>query len=272
MNYDLPLFPHSDTFRSNACHILQRQMHNPPLSRGHGIQRKRLPRSLHPFRRHTRRHAQLFKSQRPVARAVHMNFFMERRLQPQRLERQVFERFQNFRIVRQQNLFVPAVQVRQHFRISLGPSRSRRNRTHTHLQFESGSPHNTLQKILQRLGRCLPVQLAVADKFLSHAAFERIVPSERFRKILAYDFFPRTGFAGAGAGCVRFRYHCCAIPTKLLVRIYTASPLENGKTTNMAAMLMGMNFIIACCCGSVAVTGVIFETRYMDSPIVTGRT
>jgi len=67
--------------------------------------------------------------------------------------------------------------------------------------------------------------------------------------------------AEAGSGWVRFRYHCCRIPTKLLVRIYNARPLENGKTTNMTAKLIGMIFIICACCGSVVVIGVIFESR-----------
>src|SRR6266436_2889335 len=77
---------------------------------------------------------------------------------------------------------------------------------------------------------------------------------------------------GAGSGCVRFNHHCCATPTRPLVRIYTARPLGYGITTNIAAMPTGMNFIIACCCGSVAVIGVILEARYMESPIRIGST
>src|SRR5256884_9159051 len=61
------------------------------------------------------------------------------------------------------------------------------------------------------------------------------------------------------------------MPTTLLVRIYTASPLEIGEIMKMPAMEMGMIFIMACCCGSVAVIGVIFETRYTDTPSSTGK-
>ena len=39
----------------------------------------------------------------------------------------------------------------------------------------------------------------------------------------------------------------------------------------MADMLMGRNFIICACCGSVVVIGVIFDTKYMEMPTVTGR-
>src|SRR6266478_734896 len=95
----------------------------------------------------------------------------------------------------------------------------------------------------------------------------------RLLREISYDFLPRVAFTGAcaGKGCLRFRYHCCAIPTTLLVRIYTASPLEIGEIMKIAAIEMGMIFIIICCCGSVAVIGVIFETMYMDAPISTGR-
>src|SRR5215469_12342722 len=85
-------------------------------------------------------------------------------------------------------------------------------------------------------------------------------------------FFARVGLTGAGRGCVRFRYHCCRIPTRLLVRIYNAKPLENGKITNMTEKVMGMSFIIWACWGSVTVIGVIFDTRYMVTPTSTGRT
>ena len=61
------------------------------------------------------------------------------------------------------------------------------------------------------------------------------------------------------------------MPTKLLVRMYNASPLENGKTTNITANEIGMSFIICCCCGSVEVIGVIFETRYIVTPTTTGK-
>src|SRR5271167_928116 len=85
-------------------------------------------------------------------------------------------------------------------------------------------------------------------------------------------FLPREiCFAAAGAGCVRFKYHCCTIPTRLLVRIYNARPLENGKTMKLPANMIGMIFIICACCGSDVVIGVIFETRYIDTPTTTGK-
>ena len=62
------------------------------------------------------------------------------------------------------------------------------------------------------------------------------------------------------------------MPTMLLVRIYTAKPLEIGEIMKIPAMVMGMIFIIICCCGSVEVMGVILDTRYIDKPITIGKT
>src|SRR5215472_13377405 len=84
-------------------------------------------------------------------------------------------------------------------------------------------------------------------------------------------FLARVGLAGAGSGWVRFRYHCWTIPTRLLVKIYNAKPLENGKTTNITEKVSGIIFIIWACCGSVVVIGVILETRYIVTPTSTGR-
>ena len=89
--------------------------------------------------------------------------------------------------------------------------------------------------------------------------------------LLRYFFF----FAGcttAVTGCCLFNQYCWPIPTMLLVRIYTASPLEIGEIIKMPAIVIGITFIIICCCGSVDVIGVIFETRYIDKPIVIGST
>src|ERR1700720_669037 len=89
---------------------------------------------------------------------------------------------------------------------------------------------------------------------------------------LFFPFFPRAWLgAAAGNGCVRFSHHCCTIPTKLLVRIYPAKPLEIGEIMNSPAMVTGMIFIIICCCGSVVVMGVIFDTKYIERPIVIGK-
>ena len=62
-----------------------------------------------------------------------------------------------------------------------------------------------------------------------------------------YAFLPFTILSVGFKGCVRFRYHCCPMPTRLLVKMYTASPEEIGKMMNIAANEIGMNFIIACC-------------------------
>ena len=40
---------------------------------------------------------------------------------------------------------------------------------------------------------------------------------------------------------------------------------------NMPAKESGMNFIMACCCGSVVVIGVIFVARYIEAAMTTGK-
>src|SRR5207302_4108668 len=99
-------------------------------------------------------------------------------------------------------------------------------------------------------GGGLPVELSVAHEFLGHGELNhpREADSQAYACLpqvgaelqlsndtsrnsfpaACYDFFPffpRAGLPGAGSGCVRSKYHCCTIPTTLLVRIYTARPL-----------------------------------------------
>jgi UDP-N-acetylmuramoylalanine-D-glutamate ligase len=92
MDDDLALFANACAFGTHPSHVLQRQMHDAAFARRHGIQPERLARRLHAFRGHARRHLQFFKAQRAITAAINMNLFVVRRLQAQRLERQVFER------------------------------------------------------------------------------------------------------------------------------------------------------------------------------------
>src|SRR5712664_1825552 len=168
MDDDLAFFAHTDAFRAYSGHILQRQMHDAALARGHGIQPEWLARSLHAFRGDARRHAQFFKPQRSVAAAIDVNLFMVSRFQPQGPEGEMFERFQYFRAALQENLFVLAVEIGEHFRVASRSFAFSRNRANVDLQVEPGNTHDILQKMAQGLGCRLPVQLPIADKFFSH--------------------------------------------------------------------------------------------------------
>src|SRR6266478_43952 len=132
MDDDLTFFPHAHAFCAYSIHILQRHMHDAPLARGHGVQPERLARSLHAFRGHARRHAQFFKTQRAIAARIDVNFFMVGRIQTQRPEGEVFERFQNFRAALQKNLFVLAVEIGEHFRVASRSCAFNRNGPHVH--------------------------------------------------------------------------------------------------------------------------------------------
>src|SRR5437667_5317982 len=57
MNDDLAFFADAHTLRANSGNILQRQMDDAALARGHGIQPEGLARTLHALRGHARRHA-----------------------------------------------------------------------------------------------------------------------------------------------------------------------------------------------------------------------
>src|ERR1700730_11551450 len=168
----------------------------------------------------------------------------------------------------QEQFLVSPVQIGDDFRI---PSGIRRSHAHGHLQLESRRLDSLFQELPERIGGSLSVELAILDRFLRHESSNE--GTLRLRDECFYDFLPRAGLAGAAAtGCVRFSHTCCKIPTRLLVRIYTARPLEIGEIMKIPAMVMGMIFIIICCCGSVAVIGVIFETRYIESPMMIGST
>ncbi len=80
----------------------------------------------------------------------------------------MFERFQDFPAALQQDLFVLAVEIGEHFRVASRTFAFSRNRANVHLQLEPGNTHHILQKMAQRIGRRLPVQLPIADEFLSH--------------------------------------------------------------------------------------------------------
>src|SRR5581483_1375891 len=198
----------------------------------------------------------------------HLDLVMPLRLEPQRPIGEMLEGFQHFAAPFQQNLLVAPIQIGNNFRLAWPVHGG--NRPHVHFQIKSRSANHLFQKAPQRFGRGLAVQSAVLKQFMGHCAPGRGTSSAHKYK-LAQPFLPRAALAGAAGGWLRFRYHCCTMPTRLLVRMYTASPLGYGITTNIAAIPMGITFIIICCCGSVVVIGVIFVAKYMDSPISTGR-
>ena len=88
MDYDLAFFAHADAFGADAGDVFQGEVDDAAFARGHGIQAERLARSFDAFGGNFGGHAQLFKTQRAVAGAVDMNFFVEGRLEAQRAERQ----------------------------------------------------------------------------------------------------------------------------------------------------------------------------------------
>ncbi len=157
MDDDLAVFPHPDALCAYSRHIFQRHMHDAAFARGHGIQPERLAGTLHAFRSHARGHAQFFKTQRAVATGIDVNLFMVGRIQPQRAEGEVFERFQNLAAVLQEKLFVLAVEIGEHFRIASRARAFRRNGPHVHVQLQPGNAHHIFQELAQSFGGRLAV-------------------------------------------------------------------------------------------------------------------
>src|SRR5229473_1077495 len=77
----------------------------------------------------------------------------------------MLEGLQNFRASLQQDLFVAAVHIGEDFRIT---ARVRRSDAHGGLQLESSRANGRFQKVSQRIGRGLPIEFSVVNKFLSH--------------------------------------------------------------------------------------------------------
>src|SRR5438477_11728466 len=99
------------------------------------------------------------------------------RFHPQRAQGEVFERFQDFAAVLEENFFVFAVNVGEHLRVASRAFPFGRNRPHVYLQLKSGNTDDILQKLAQGIGPRLAVQLPIMDQYLSHRAFEGCKPS-----------------------------------------------------------------------------------------------
>ncbi len=131
-------------------------------------------RSLYALGGDTRSHAQLFEAQGAISAAVQVNFFMVHRLEPQRAKRQVFNRLQQLRAVFEQKIFVPSVEICQHFGVPSVGLAAWLDRAHVCFQLEVRRAYHFFQEMAQRVGCCLPVELAVPDKGLSHGPPDKI--------------------------------------------------------------------------------------------------
>src|SRR2546422_10401690 len=96
-----PLFPYPTLSRS--------------LARGHGIKANRLLAVLSALGAHAGSHAQLFKPQRAVAAAIEMNLVVVNRLEPQRLQREMFQRLKHFRAALKKDFLVVSIDVGDDF-------------------------------------------------------------------------------------------------------------------------------------------------------------
>ena len=155
-------------------------MNDAALARRHGVEFKRLARCQHTLRGDSGRHSQFLKSQRPVARAIDLNFFVPLRFELQNAVRQVFERLQHFAAALQEQFLVRTIQVGQNFRFTFGDRRMLRQYGHLQREPEATCTNRVGEKISQRFGRGGAVELAIEDRrILQFVARTRIVCQAR---------------------------------------------------------------------------------------------
>jgi len=186
--------------------------------------------------------AQFFKTQRTVAARIDVDLFMVGKVRDRALKARCSNAFKTSAPRSRENLLVLADRDRR--ALSASPPEaapSAETGRHVHLQLEPGDTHHVLQKMAQGLGRRLPVQTSIEDEFLSPS----VVRTFDLRLLPARPAFARC----------HHRMRAVQIPlldntTTLLVRIYTAQAARERENHDIAAMLRGMNFIIAphCCC------------------------
>ena len=214
-----------------------------------------------------------------------MNLLVKGRLEPQRAVRQMFQRFQHLCAALQQKLLVSAIEIRDDFFFARSFTVTCASKdAHADRQLKLAGAHRLFEKLSQRVCGGIAIELSIFYNFRRHGE----LPLKRSMRLLNeahnktqqrfgtntnryFFFFPDT-CTTAVTGCCLFSHHCCPIPTMLLVKIYNANPLEIGEIMKMPAIAIGITFIIICCCGSVEVIGVIFDTRYIDKPIMIGNT
>ena len=100
-----------------------------------------------------------------------MNFFVKRRLEPQRPIRQMFQRFQGFSSAFQQKLFVAPIEIRDDFffaRSSRAAIDSRSQHAHSDRKLKFARAHGLFQKFPQRIGGCVAIKLPIFHNFRRH--------------------------------------------------------------------------------------------------------
>jgi hypothetical protein len=157
---DLAVLAHADTFGAYAGDILEGEVDDAALARGHGIEAKGLLGGLDAFGGDTGSHAKLLKAQCAIAAAIEVNLFVVDRLESQSAKGEMLESFEELGAMLEEKFFIAAVEVGDDFGVATGV---RSDGLNSHVQLEACRPDNLLEKVAKGVGSSLPVQLIVSD-------------------------------------------------------------------------------------------------------------
>ena len=173
MDDDVAVFAGADAFGAHAGGVFEREMHDAALAGGHGVQLKRLLGSEHPFGGKARGHAQLLETKGAKTAAIEMDFFMKSRVQTEGAKGQMLEGFQNVGTAGQQNFFVQAIEIGEHFGLAFRSGRGGIEGAHFDGEFELPGANDVVEENAQSCGSGFPVELTLMDKLLGHVNPDR---------------------------------------------------------------------------------------------------
>jgi hypothetical protein len=157
---DLAVLAHADAFGAYAGDILESEVDDAALTRGHGIETKGLLGGLDAFGGNAGGHTKFFKTEGAIAAAVEMNFFVIDGIEAQGAKGEMLEGFEHFGAVLEEKFFVPAVEIGDDFGIAAGV---RSYGLDAYGELKTCSADNLFEKLAQVVGGGLPVQLTVVD-------------------------------------------------------------------------------------------------------------
>ena len=201
INHKLPMIPGAFAHRPHSGRAIQFQMNQPPVSRRHRIESKRLPSLTHALRRHSRRQFQFFEPRRSIVPAIEPHVIVQPRIEPQPAMPHMLERQQQFGVVFKQQSFIRTAKRHHHvprLRIAI-TLRARAARRNLVFEFQPHPAHAHIQITIQLFHRARTVKV----RFLARLLFHRRPFPGRTSPFDHSFFFLNLLLDGSGS--VRFR-------------------------------------------------------------------
>ena len=157
---DLAVLAHADAFGADARDVLEGEVDDAALARGHGIEAKGLLGGLDAFGGNARGHTKFFKTEGAIAAAVEMNFLVIDGIEAQGAKGEMLEGFEHFGAMFEEEFFVAAIEVGDDFGIATGVWS---HGLDANVELKAPRANNLFHKFAQSVGGSLPVQVTVAD-------------------------------------------------------------------------------------------------------------